>query len=515
MSGTTDAIDFGRRLRRAVEALEYLVLSLPLGVFCAALAAVLLLGAALSAVWIGLPLVLFALAACSRLAEIERRQANRLLDAHIAPLAPPPHHAGTLWRRAISALTDRGNWRVLVLVATKLPVAVVGLAAGLFPVAVTVWLLIFGIRGIGHLGDRFYVGPWALGPLTGLLLCALALAAGILAVAALEGLRTLLASLSRALLAPGDRPEGPVREMLAESLGDRTLSVAYWLPERRIFVDELGHMVRLPEPGSGRAWTAVERDGRRVAAIIHDAELDTGPELVNAAAAGAALAIDNERLKADLRARVEELRVSRVRIVEAGDHARRRIERDLHDGAQQQLVSLSLDLRLLKAKLNGNEAAAASIDELSEKLATALAELRELARGIHPAVLSDHGLGPAIHVLVERAPIAVECDLEDFEGRLPPPVEAAAYFVVAEGLTNVVKYANATSATVGVRRRPGAVEVTVADDGVGGARIDAGSGLRGLSDRVAALEGELSLTSPLGEGTRLAATIPTRNGDSP
>ena len=119
-------------------------------------------------------------------------------------------------------------------------------------------------------------------------------------------------------------------------------------------------MVRLPEPGSGRAWTAVERDGRRVAAIIHDAELDTGPELVNAAAAGAALAIDNERLKADLRARVEELRLSRVRIVEATDHARRRIERDLHDGAQQQLVSLSLDLRLLKAKLNGNEAAAAT-----------------------------------------------------------------------------------------------------------------------------------------------------------
>ena len=249
---------------------------------------------------------------------------------------------------------------MLVLVATKLPVAVVGLAAGLFPVAVTGWLLIFGVRGIGHLGDRFYVGPWALGPLTGLLLCALALAAGILAIAALEGLRTLLASLSRSLLSPGERTEGPVREMLAESLGDRTLSVAYWLPERQIFVDEAGHMVRLPEPGSGRAWTAVERDGRRVAAIIHDAELDTGPELVNAAAAGAALAIDNERLKADLRARVEELRVSRVRIVEAGDHARRRIERDLHDGAQQQLVSLSLDLRLLKAKLNGNEAAAAT-----------------------------------------------------------------------------------------------------------------------------------------------------------
>ena len=169
MNGAPDTIDFGRRLRRAVEALEYLVLSLPLGLVCAAVTALLVLGAALSAIWIGLPIVLLALAACARLAEIERRQANRLLAAHIAPRGPAPHHEGTLWRRAISGLTDRENWRVLVLVATKLPVAVLGLAAGLFPVAVTVWLLIFGVRGIGHLGDRFYVGPWALGPLTGLL----------------------------------------------------------------------------------------------------------------------------------------------------------------------------------------------------------------------------------------------------------------------------------------------------------------------------------------------------------
>ena len=128
--------------------------------------------------------------------------------------------------------------------------------------------------------------------------------------------------------------------------------------------------------------------------------------------------------------------------------------------------------------------------------------------------VADHGLAPAIHVLVERAPIAVECDLA-FDGRLPAPVEAAAYFVVAEGLTNVVKYANASKATVSVRRRPGAVEVAVTDDGIGGARIDAGSGLRGLSDRLAALEGELELYSPFGEGTRLAARIPTRNGDEP
>ncbi|MDP9257539.1 MAG: sensor histidine kinase, partial [Actinomycetota bacterium] len=304
----------------------------------------------------------------------------------------------------------------------------------------------------------------------------------------------------------------PVREMLAESLGDRTLSVAYWLPERKLFVDEAGHVVRMPEPGSGRSWTAVERAGRRVAAIIHDAELATGPELVNAAAAGAALAIDNERLKANLRARVEELRVSRVRIVEAQDHARRRIERDLHDGAQQQLVSLSLDLRLLKSKLNGNEAAAASVDALSEKLATALAELRELARGIHPVILTERGLVPAVAALAQRAPLPVEANIS-IHDRLTPAIESAAYFVVAEALTNVAKYAQAENVIVDLRRQGDEVTVLVEDDGVGGADIETGTGLRGLVDRLSALDGTLELRTPAGGGTRLIARIPCTAGD--
>jgi signal transduction histidine kinase len=272
-------------------------------------------------------------------------------------------------------------------------------------------------------------------------------------------------------------------------------------------VDERGRVLALPEPGSGRTWTAVERDGRRVAAIVHDAELDATPELVQAAAAAAALAIDNERLKADLRARVEELRVSRLRIVEAADEARRRIERDLHDGAQQQLVSLALDLRLLKARLREDGDAAATVDELANKLNEALSELRELARGIHPAVLSERGLGAAIEVLVARVPIDVECDIE-VEDRLPPAVEAAAYFVVAEGLTNVVRYAHATRASVRVRRREREIEVVVSDDGVGGADMGAGTGLRGLADRLAVLEGRLLVDSPPGRGTRLEAHIP-------
>ena len=507
-----DAIDVSRRLRHSGETLEYLTLSLPLGLVCALTTAMLVLGAALSAIWIGLPLVLAAVAVCTRLAELERRQANRLLDAHIPPLPNRTEHTGTLLRRALASLTDREGWRVLAFVAIKAPLSLVALAAGLLPVVVTAWLLTFGVRGIGHLGDRFYIGPWTLGPLTGLVLCALAFAAGILSIAALGGLRSLLGSLARALLAPAEQAPGPVREMLAESLGDRTLSVAYWLPERELFVDEAGHAVRMPEPGSGRSWTAVERDGRRVAAIIHDAELATGPELVNAAAAGAALAIDNERLKANLRARVEELRVSRIRIVEAQDHARRRIERDLHDGAQQQLVSLSLDLRLLKSKLNGNEAAAETVDAISEKLATALAELRELARGIHPVILTERGLVPAVAALAQRAPVPVEANISIHE-RLTPAIESAAYFVVAEALTNVAKYAQAENVSVDLSREGGEVIAVIEDDGVGGADIENGTGLRGLIDRLSALDGTLELETPEGGGTRLIARIPCAVGD--
>jgi signal transduction histidine kinase len=272
-------------------------------------------------------------------------------------------------------------------------------------------------------------------------------------------------------------------------------------------VDETGRPVTLPEPGSGRTSTIVEREGRRVAAIVHDASLDTSRELVEAAAAASSLAIDNERLRADLQARVEELRVSRLRIVEAGDMARRRIERNLHDGAQQQLVSLALELRMLRARLKDDPALAPKIDELSERLATALAELRELARGIHPAILTDRGLAPAIESLADRGTVPIEARVE-VEQRLPPPVEAAAYFLVAEALTNIARYAEATSASVDVHCEHGELVVQVADDGVGGVDPEAGSGLRGLDDRVAAVGGTLEIDSPVGGGTRRCARIP-------
>jgi signal transduction histidine kinase len=503
---TTPGLELPRHLRAAGRTLLYLLLGVPYGLtYLVLVGGGLLLGAVLTIAWVGLPLMAAVTRLAWELAEGERRQANRLLDAHLPPVPGPPRGD---WRKVLEGAGRGPFWRVLAMLLLRLPVAVAGLVLAAAPVALAVLLLVLAVEGFGGESEQF-VGPWALGPALALGLVVLAFAAAVVSVGAQEGAGRALRALAQALLRTERSGEGPVREMLAERLGDRSLNIAYWLPDREIFVDDRGRPVDLPASGSGRTWTAVEREGNRVAAIVHDAELDATPELVHAAAAAAALALDNERLKADLRARLEELRHSRRRIVEAADDARRQIERNLHDGAQQQLVSLALDLRLLRARLKHEPEVAATVEELADKLAVALAELRELARGIHPAVLSDHGLAPAIHVLVERAPITVECDLA-IEDRLPAPVEAAAYFVVAEGLTNVIKYANAEKAKVAVRRRAGRLEVVVSDDGIGGARIDAGSGLRGLSDRLAALEGDLALDSPLGEGTRLSASIPLR-----
>jgi signal transduction histidine kinase len=427
-----------------------------------------------------------------RLAELERKAGNRFLRAHIPPM--PARGA-----------PERS---VLALLALRLPTAAASMLIGALPVALTVVLIVYGAKGFGG-SDRDYLGPWSLNPPVGIVLWLFAIPAGILSVAAFEGLGTPLRDFVRRLLLPPTSTGGAVREALAESIGDRRLAIAYWLPERSSFVDEHGLPVELPEPESGRTWTAVEHEGRQVAAIIHDADLDARPELVRAAAAGSVLALANERLKAELRARVEEVRASRARIVEASMDARRRLERDLHDGAQQQLVALSLDLQLIKNRVSEDPLAAELVQSSIEKLATALAELRELARGIHPAILSERGLGAALLALVGRSPLPVECEVE-IEERLPPAIEAAAYFVVAEALTNVAKYARATIASVRVRPVGDCIEVEISDDGVGGADPAAGSGVRGLADRVAALDGSLSVLSPPGEGTKIVASLPFR-----
>jgi signal transduction histidine kinase len=223
-----------------------------------------------------------------------------------------------------------------------------------------------------------------------------------------------------------------------------------------------------------------------------------------------AQAAEVHRLNDELRARVGELAASRARIVAAGDVERRRLERNLHDGAQQRLVALSFQLRLAVAKLDADPAGArALLDDAGEELARALQELRELARGLHPALLTDRGLRAAVDALAARSPLPVELD-EIPDERLPEPVEAAAYYLVAEALTNVAKYARASMVRVRITAGDADVVVEVSDDGVGGADPAGGSGLRGLADRVEALGGTLAIDSTAEAGTVLRAEIPGR-----
>jgi signal transduction histidine kinase len=209
-----------------------------------------------------------------------------------------------------------------------------------------------------------------------------------------------------------------------------------------------------------------------------------------------------------LRERVEDLRGARERIIAAADEERRRIQRDLHDGAQQRLVSLALILSMAESRLESDLGRAAElIAQAREEAQQAIAELRELAGGIHPAVLSDHGLCAALEALASRAPVPVQVTGE-LEEKLQPAVEAAAYFVTSEALANMAKYSQATAAFVDVAVEQGRLRLCVRDDGVGGADPDQGSGLSGLRDRVDALDGRLELDSPPGEGTTLTIEIP-------
>jgi len=300
---------------------------------------------------------------------------------------------------------------------------------------------------------------------------------------------------------------GRLRDALAEALEDSSLELVYWLPERQRYVDFAGRDYELPTDDPSRAIHAVTREGECVAAIIYDAIQEAEPH-VQAIGAAASLALMNERLEAELRAKLDELRSSRERMLQIGIEERRRLERDLHDGAQQRLVSMALNIRLARAKLNEDPLAAEQLlASAGEELDSALEELRELARGIHPAVLTDRGLGTAIQTLANRAPVPVELgELPD--ERLPAAVELAAYFVVAEALTNVAKYAEASHATVQVERQNGRVVVEVSDDGVGGADPGRGTGLRGLADRLAVIEGRLEVDSEQGHGTTVTARIP-------
>ena len=294
---------------------------------------------------------------------------------------------------------------------------------------------------------------------------------------------------------------------LARAMGDPALVVARRAPGPAEYVGADGSPVAVGEPGAGRRVASVECDGREVAALLYDASIDDDPALVEAVTAAAGIALENEQLHAASDAQVAELRESRERIVSAGDAERRRLERNLHDGAQQRLVALGLQLRLLQGRIRDDPAIAEELATTAgDELARSLEELRELARGIHPAVL-DHGLEPAIDSLVSRSPVPTELVYEA-TGPLTAPVELAAYFVVSEALTNVAKYARARTTTVMVARAGDRLVVEIADDGVGGADAKDGSGLRGLADRVEALGGRLHLSSTSEAGTVLTAEIP-------
>jgi signal transduction histidine kinase len=318
-----------------------------------------------------------------------------------------------------------------------------------------------------------------------------------------------------ALSAVGDlfvelrRDPGPaeLEKALARALGDPSLTLAYWLPEFGTYADPDGRAVTLPEPSEARARTLIKRDGVRVAALVHDPSLEEEPELLDAVAAALSISLENAHLHVELRARLEELRGSRTRIVETAQGERQRLERNLHDGAQQRLVALSLDLGLLEEQLAGDRAALEQVQNARREVAASLEELREIARGIHPAVVTGHGLGVGLEQLAARAAVPIRLRVEVPE-RLSEAIEVASYYVVAESLTNVSRYAQASQATVDVSRSNGFLLVEIADDGIGGADTERGSGLRGLADRVEALGGRLRVWSPIGGGTRVQAEIP-------
>src|SRR5437867_2619076 len=237
-----------------------------------------------------------------------------------------------------------------------------------------------------------------------------------------------------------DLSPAALRDALARALRDPSLELAYWLPEFDSWADLDGRSVTLPEPGSGRAMTMIDRDGTRMAVLLHDPALEEERELLAAVGAAAGIALENGRLQAEHKAHLEELKGSRARVIEAGQRERKRLERNLHDGAQQRLIALSLELSLLEKQVSGDADARARLDQARHEIAVSLDELRAVARGLHPAVLSGHGLEVALQSIAASAPLSVRLRV-GFEGRLPEQIEVAAFYVVSESLANIGQHA--------------------------------------------------------------------------
>ena len=392
--------------------------------------------------------------------------------------------AATIWGYALAAGPDRRARVTAVAAAAVLAIPLAGgsvarlLGAGAEQVVVWGYEAVLVLIAAGFVADLLW-GRWAQAAVT-----------------------KLVVDLG------GDSEAGTLRARLAHALGDRSLAIGYWLPEANGYADERGNRVELPDAGSGRAVTVVEHDGERVAALVHDAALLGDPGLAESVAQAARIALSNVRLRADAQRRVTELAASRRRILEARDTQRRRLQQQLQASAGRHLTGVRelLALAVREARVSGDQAAAGGLADTGKELVEAEAELRELAAGIHPPLLTERGLGPALASLAERSPVPVQ--LAAPSGRLPAVVETAVYFACSEALANVAKHARATYVDVQVRLDGDLVAVLIADDGTGGADPSSGSGLKGIADRVEALGGRLRVQSPAGRGTRLLAKIP-------
>jgi signal transduction histidine kinase len=293
-------------------------------------------------------------------------------------------------------------------------------------------------------------------------------------------------------------------EVIAQAVGDPRLELFFWLPHAQLHVDAAGRAVD-ELPAAGRAVTPVRRGALELASVVHDPALAEHPDLLESVISAAGLAIEIARLRVEVRRQLAQVEASRTRIVAVGYEERRRLERDLHDGAQQRLVSIGLALRNVQRQLPTGSAPATALDATVAELADAIEELRELARGVRPAGLDD-GLAPALRELAARSSLSARVEATD--ERFPDSLETAAYFVASEALTNAAKHARASEVAVSAVRRNGSLVVRVRDDGIGGAQPTAGSGLLGMTDRVAALGGTVSVDSPRGGGTIVTAELP-------
>ncbi|WP_311380482.1 histidine kinase [Arthrobacter sp. ISL-69] len=293
---------------------------------------------------------------------------------------------------------------------------------------------------------------------------------------------------------------------LRRSVRDPTLSLWRWSPSLSGFVDDDGVPRAVPEDGSGRAAMVLERNGTPVGALVFDEALRDQPQLLAAVRSATSLALDNQNMEQQLRDQLVEVRRSRERIVTAGDARRRELERDLHDGAQQRLVAVSMDLARARRAASPVEMKEL-VDHASDVLAVALAELRELARGVYPPSLRERGLAGSLTALAERSALPIQLEV-DLPQRPPPQVELAAYFICAEAVTNAAKHSRASTLLIGVEGTETEIGLRITDNGIGGASAGADGGLLGLADRAAALGGSLAVTSPEGRGTTVAATLP-------